>query len=56
MHRILRIEFPALDRLMDYLESAQQAEIDAASAQIQQATERLAKSRVNLGQTEKENS
>jgi hypothetical protein len=55
MYRSIRIDFPALDRLIDYLEAAQQAEVDLAASQVQQATERLAKSRETLGQIEKEN-
>ena len=55
MFRTVRIDFPALDRLIDFLEAAQQAEVDLAASQIQQATERLAKSRLSLGQIEKEN-
>jgi hypothetical protein len=55
LHRTLRIDFPALDRLIDYLEATQQAEVNLATLQIQQATERLKKSRVSLGQIEKEN-
>jgi hypothetical protein len=55
MFRTVRIDFPALDRLIDFLEAAQQAEVDSATSQIQQATERLTKSRETLGQIEKEN-
>jgi hypothetical protein len=56
MFRTIRIEFPALDRLIDFLQGSQQAEVDRGTSQIQQATERLRKSRVSLGQIEKENS
>jgi hypothetical protein len=56
MLRSIRIDFPALDRLIDFLKTVQQAEVDLATLQIQHATERLAKSRVSLGQIEKENS
>ena len=56
MLRTIRIEFPALDRLIDFLEASQQAEVDLAASQIQQATNRLTKSRETLGQIEKENS
>jgi hypothetical protein len=55
MLRTIRIDFPALDRLIDFLEANQQAEVDSATSQIQHDTERLAKSRVRLGQIEKEN-
>jgi sialic acid synthase SpsE len=55
MLRTIRIDFPALDRLIDFLEAAQQAEVDLAKSQIQQATERLTKSREKLGQIAKEN-
>jgi hypothetical protein len=56
MLRTIRIDFPALDRLIDFLEAAQQTEVDLATSQVQQATVRLAKSRGSLGQIEKENS
>jgi hypothetical protein len=53
--RSIRIDFPALDRLIDFFEAAEQAEVDLAASQIQQATARLTKSRERLGQIEQEN-
>lgn len=44
MFRIFRIfiEFPALDRLMDYLEAARQKELDDLAAQLNQSSDGLA--------------
>ena len=38
---VIRIDFPALDRLLDYLQSADQAAIDAATASVLDASARL---------------
>jgi uncharacterized coiled-coil protein SlyX len=50
MWRIFRIvvEVPALDRLMDYLEAAQQEELDLMEEQVRQLTARLSKSQTAL--------
>ncbi len=48
--RLFRIvvEFPALDRLLDYLKAHDQAELDAATEQIVKLTERLKQSGAKL--------
>lgn len=38
------VDFPALDRLLDYLASTEQSEVDAANAQIAALTVRLKQS------------
>ncbi len=53
--RIL-VEIPALDRLMDFLDAAQQQEINALNAQVQSLTQRLHNSNTSLdGTIAKEN-
>ncbi len=46
----ITIKIPALDRLMDYLEASQQAEIDAATQKLNLATqqERLANTQLEV--------
>jgi len=51
MFRLFRIDFPALDRLMDYLESVQQAEIDALKKKVDELTAALTQSRNKLEDT-----
>jgi hypothetical protein len=43
MFRLFRlvIDFPALDRLMDFLESSQQKEVDALTARLRATNARL---------------
>lgn len=50
MFRIFRVavEFPALDRLLDYLQAQQQAEVDALTQRVDAATTALAQSRARL--------
>jgi len=57
MFRIFRvlIDFPALDRLMNYLEAEQQKDIDSATARINEVAQRLKTARERLSEIEKEN-
>ena len=50
MFRIFRVsvDFPALDRLVTYLEAAQQKEIDAMAAQVRDLTAQLSQHRATL--------
>ena len=41
---VIRIDFPALDRLLDFLEASEQAAIDAMEASVVDATARLQQS------------
>lgn len=45
---VVNVEFPALDRLLDYLEAAEQKEIDALTLQAEQLLTRLEQSRKTL--------
>ena len=38
---LIRVDFPALDRLVDFLEADEQSQIDAITTQVQSATARL---------------
>ncbi len=51
MLRILTvvIQIPALDRLVTYLETKDQAVVDAATTQVQALTQRLAAANTKLG-------
>ena len=51
MLRIVRVEFPALDRLLDYLEAQDQAEIDALKQRVDDLTKALAQARTGLEST-----
>lgn len=46
--RVFLVEIPALDRLMNYLEAAEQREIDAASEQVDTLTADLKQSQTAL--------
>lgn len=46
---ILRVDIPALDRLLDYLEATQQKEIDALADQVRDLTARLSTTSAELG-------
>lgn len=46
---ILRVDIPALDRLMDYLDAARQREIDALADQVRDLTARLSTTSTELG-------
>lgn len=46
----VRIEFPALDRLVTLIETRQQEQVDALTAKIAQATEALKTSTSGLDQ------
>lgn len=48
MFRTIKVEFPALDRLVTYLEGAQQTEVDLANGLLQQALQTLQKARTKL--------
>ncbi len=49
----LVVEIPSLDRLIDFLTSGQQSEVDAAASQVSQLTARLKKSGDALAAQEK---
>jgi hypothetical protein len=46
--KTIRIEFPALDALVAYLQGNQQSQLDGMAKQIQSLTERLHKSELAL--------
>lgn len=52
---VLRIEIPAMDRLLDYLEGKQQADIDSLTAQLSALTQRLQTTNTRLETAIKEN-
>ena len=52
---IVRVDFPALDNLVAYLQTRQQAKIDALAAQVQQLTATLQQSGSALGAAEAKN-
>jgi hypothetical protein len=45
---LIKVEIPALDRLVTYLEDQQQKEIDALTAQVQKFTSGLGKTSSEL--------
>lgn len=51
---VIRLDFPALDRLIDFWESKQQQEIDALTAKLQHTTAGLQKSQSGLDKAIKE--
>ncbi len=50
----IEVSIPALDRLMNYLEAQEQAEIDATEAQVKALSQRLSNSSTQLGVVIKE--
>jgi len=44
----IRVDVPALDRLVNFLQTSQQAQIDAITAQLGQQTQRLNQSSTAL--------
>lgn len=51
---VLMIDIPALDRLLDYLEGKQQADIDSATAQLSALAQRLQTTNTRLETATKE--
>ncbi len=41
---VIRVDIPALDRLVDYLTASDQPEVDAMAAQVRSATDALRQS------------
>lgn len=52
---VVRIDFPALDRFVAYLESGQQKQIDALTETVLQLTQKMQQSETGLNKAIEEN-